>query len=594
VALALFLLRKALRIVRDNGFASLARRTYSFCRRKGWRYLSTGFDLEQRYRLWLKRTKGYASHPVPGELRYRPLISVVMPVCDPDPRWLAAAIESVLNQSYENWELCIADDCSRRADVRHLLEECASSDERVKVAFLPSRRGISGATNAAVGLSRGEFVGFLDHDDVLAPHALWAVARLLNEWPDLDMVYSDEDKIDPGGQRSEPFFKPDLSPDLLMSTNYITHFLVVRRAVLEDVGGLDPQFDGSQDYDLVLRIVERTRAVGHVADILYHWRRVPGSTSCDAGAKPYAFPAAMKALQAAALRQGFPAEVTMIAPGRYRVAYAVKGTPKVSVIIPTRDKVELLRRCIASLFERTSYRPFEVIVVDNRTRDPEALRYLEELREKKLVRVVPFDEEFNFSKLNNLAAKGADGDHIVFLNNDTEIVTGEWLEELLGHSQRPRVGAVGCRLVFPDGRIQHGGIVFGPDGVITHAFYRLADTDPGYMGLATVVRNCAAVTAACMMIKRSLFEEVGGFDENLRVSYGDVDLCFRLLRAGYFNVWTPHATLLHRESATRGEYQPTEDVRYFREKWRSFLDAGDPFYNANLEVVSGRYRLKLG
>jgi GT2 family glycosyltransferase len=437
-------------------------------------------------------------------------------------------------------------------------------------------------------------VGLLDHDDELTPWALSEVAKLLNRNPNLDFIYSDEDKLEPGGRRSEPFFKPDFSPDLLMSMNYITHFSVFRRELLDKIGGFRKGVEGSQDYDLILRASEDTKNIAHIPKILYHWRKIRGSSSSSTTAKVYAYRAAVKALEEALPRRKQPGKVEMLAPGRYRVRYVVKEKPLVSIIIPTKDKVNLLRRCVESIREKSTYTNYEIIVVDNNSVEKATGAYLEQIKNYPNTQVLTDNEPFNFSRINNFAASHACGDFLLLLNNDTEVITRDWLEEMLSHAQQQEVGAVGVKLLFPKKNLlQHAGVIVGLGGVAGHAFYGLPAENPGYMGLATVTRNYAAVTAACMMLRHSVFDEVGGLDEELDVAYNDVDLCLKIVEKGYYIVWTPHAVLYHHEWATRGQYQPERNIRYFCAKWHSFLEKGDPFYNPNLALDRADFMVKV-
>jgi len=593
---------KAGHIALDEGLSSLFRRAWRYLRRRGLRgiltQIDTQADYDRLYQLWIEKNE-----PKPSEfsrlrkevlsLLYQPLISIVMPVYNIDEVWLRKAIESVRSQIYPNWELCIADDGSTRPHIRRVLEEYRRQDDRIKVTHLPHNQGISVASNAALALATGEFVGFLDHDDELAPWALSEVVKLLNQNPDLDLIYSDEDKLEPDGRRSEPFFKPDFSPDLLMSMNYICHFSVFRRSLLNRIGGFRKGFEGSQDYDIILRVSEQTSKIAHIPRILYHWRKIPGSASSSVSVKSYAYEAAVKALEEALRRRNICGEVTVLAPGRYRVRYEVAGSPLVSIIIPTKDGLEFLQRCIESIRKKTTYHNYEIVVVDNGSRDLVTVDYLRRMERDGDCRVVVFDQPFNYSRINNLAVTRARGTFLVFLDNDTEVVTPEWLEEMLGHAQRQEVGAVGAKLLFPNNTIQHGGVIVGLGGVAGHAFYGLPATDPGYMGLTTVVRNCSAVTGACLMMRRSVFEEIGGFDEELDVAFSDVDLCLRIIQKGYYIVWTPHAVLYHHESATRGYCHPERNTRYFCNKWRDFLDRGDPWYNPNLALDRSDFMVRV-
>jgi GT2 family glycosyltransferase/glycosyltransferase involved in cell wall biosynthesis len=537
------------------------------------------------YQLWLERNAltSEKEHQLQERLQalaYQPTVSIIMPVYNTEEVWLRKAIESVQRQLYQRWELCICDDHSTAAHIPRVLTEYAEQDERVRVVTSSRNGGISAASNNALALATGEFVGFLDHDDELTPDALAEVIVLLNEKPELDFIYTDEDKITVEGRREEPFFKPDWSPDLLLSMNYIAHFSVVRRSLVLEVGGFTEGLEGSQDYDLFLRLTEKTDKIGHIARPLYSWRKIPHSTAGDTQAKPYAHMAGQRALQAHLQRRGIAGEVLdgLITPFRYRVRYHISGQPLVSILIPTKDRLELLKGCIDSIEKKTAYRRFELIILDNQSERPETLAYLASSPH----RVVPAPGPFNYSHINNLGAAQARGDFLLFLNNDTEVITEEWLTAMLEHAQRREVGAVGAKLLFPNRTIQHGGVVLGCGGFANHAFWGQADDQPGYCCLSHVVRNVSAVTGACLMTKKAIFEEIKGFDENLTVAFGDVDLCLRMREKGYVIVFTPHAVLYHLESASRKKLHPMEDEEYARRRWSSFWVRGDPYYNVHL------------
>jgi glycosyltransferase involved in cell wall biosynthesis len=538
------------------------------------------------YRRWVKEhTPGPAelqSMRAEGEaMTDGPLISVLTPVYDVDERWLRACIASVRNQAYPRWELCLVDDASPSPHVARVLEEEAKQDARVRFQRRQRNGGIATASNDALAMARGEYVALLDHDDELAPEALLEVARRVIADPGLDLVYSDEDKLDSAGRRIGAFFKPDWSPELLRSMNYVCHLGVYRRRILEELGGFRPGFDGSQDYDLVLRFTERTNRIAHVPAVLYRWRQIPGSVAGSGQAKPYAYEAGRRALEESVARCGEKAEVIQLKPGRYRVRYAIEGDPLVSVIIPTKDHPRLLAACLDSLDHTCAGRSLEILVVDNGSSSPKALRQLEEVARRH--RVIRDPSPFNWAALNNRAAHQARGDYLLFLNDDVEALEPGWLDAMLEQAQRPDVGAVGAKLLFPGGTIQHAGVVLGLGGAAGHLFTGSPGHRPGYFDLANVVREVSAVTGACMLVSRRLFEEVGGFDEKLGVAYNDTDFCIRLLQLGRRNLFTAHATLMHRESATRGNLHPAEDEREMRRKWGHLL-AADPWYNRNLSL----------
>lgn len=575
---------RAFDIVLTEGWGALLRRVLSVWRWprmiRGARFASPPGSLDEQYQLWLQAhaltsAKIRRIRQEAARLSYRPQISIITPVYNTDPAWLRDAIESVRGQLYDNWELCIADDASTKPAVPALLREY-QGDERIKVTYLEENQGISGASNAALALAGGEFVGFLDNDDELKPDALYHVVKRLNEQPDLDFIYSDEDKRSPDGRLVQPFFKPDWSPDLLLSTNYVPHFAVYRKRIVDEVGGLRSECDFSQDHDLVLRVTERTDRIGHVALPLYTWRMVPGSAALEAEAKPKSIEAATRALADAMQRRGSEAEI-VAGPfaNTYRVRYRIRGQPLVSIIIPTRDRVELLRSCIAKIDEKSRYRNYEILIVDNESRDEKTLDYLKKSRH----RCLSYPGRFHFAGMMNFAVRQAAGEHVILLNNDTEVIAPEWIEAMLEHSQRPEVAAVGARLLYPDGRVQHEGIIIGlGGGSAVNVDHR------GYFGLGQMVRNVSAVTGACLMTRRDLFERLGGFDENLRVAFNDVDYCLRARERGYLIVYTPYAVLYHYEAASRGSLHPPEDELYYRRRWGEPGKYCDPYYNPNLSA----------
>lgn len=590
---------KSIWVAYHQGPAELFKKVFRYLKKNSLQAIWAYRNRDLNYQLWLlqeaKRVKDLlssASEDI-AKFSYKPVISILVPVWNTNLTYLERAIESVSHQIYPFWELCIANDGSDKPGIIELLESFRSRDRRINIINLPEHTGIAGATNAALNLSTGDFVGFLDHDDELAPHALLQVARLLNEQPQLDVVYSDEDRVIGDSRRCDPIFKPDWSPDLLLSMNYIGHFLVVKRSLVKQVGGLRPEADGSQDYDLVLRVTERTRRIVHIPEILYHWRLTPDSITNRPQSRESALDRGGQVLSTALTRQGIQGQVIQIGEGRYRIIYKVHGDSLVSIIIPTKDKVKMLRRCIDSILEKSSYRNYEIIIVDNNSEDSTTLEYFRVIEGMDTCKLIPFTERFNYARINNFAVGQAKGEYLLFLNNDTEVISPDWLEEMMGYAQQPRVGAVGAKLLFPNNTIQHGGIIMGLRGVAGHAFYGVPASDAGYMDLAKVSRNCAAVTGACLMMRRNLFEEIGGFDEQLEIAYNDVDLCLRLIQRGYYVVWTPHAVLYHHESASRGHYQPEHNIRYFCEKWKTFLEAGDPFYNPNLALDRSDFMIKV-
>jgi O-antigen biosynthesis protein len=520
-----------------------------------------------------------------------PLISVVMPVYNTPEHYLREALASVVDQLYPNWELCIADDASTARSVAAVLAEYGRKEPRVKIVSRLTNGGISQATNSAVDIATGEHIAFLDHDDVLPEHALYMVAREIARDRDLDVIYSDEDKITRSGRRYDPHFKSDWNPDLFLGQNMISHLGVYRTSLVREVGGLRPEFDGSQDYDLALRIIERIepRRIRHIPHILYHWRAAAGSAARSAGEKPHALEAAERAVGDHLRRRAIPADVG-IAPGApfLQISYALDCELSVSIIIPTKDQKDLLSRCASGILERTRYQNLELLIVDNRSEETATHAYLDEIAADPRVRVLHYHEPFNFSLINNWAAKHAAGEVLLFLNNDTEVIDPDWLRHLVANACRIEVGAVGAKLIYPNGRVQHAGVILGLGGVAGHFHLGCQQHDPGYFSRALLQQNLSAVTAACLAMRRAVFDEIGGFNGHLRVAFNDVDLCLRLRQRGYLIVWTPLAELYHHESASRGSDLVSARHReflleneYMQAKWGWALRR-DPYFNPNL------------
>jgi GT2 family glycosyltransferase/SAM-dependent methyltransferase len=525
-----------------------------------------------------------------------PRISVLVPVYRPEPEILRRCVESVRRQTYQNWQLCLCDDGSGDPEIRALLDTFAAEDSRVAVGARDVNGGISAATNSAAEMATGEFLALLDQDDELDPGALAAAAVALAEDPEVDFVYTDEDKFEPDGRRSEPFFKPDWSPDQLMSHMYLGHMLVFRRSLFEEVGGFRSEYDGSQDFDLALRLTERARKVTHVPVVGYHWRKIAGSTAHDYRAKPGADLAARAALTDALRRRGEQGSVESgLHEGTFRIRRVVSEQPLVSVIVPFHDGAELLRRCVTSLQERAGYENWEAILVDNNSWEPETRAVLNRLTQDQRCRVLPYPQPFNWAAINNYAAQYAEGRHLLFLNADIEGRSDGWLEALVEQSQRHEVGAVGSRLLYPDGRVQHAGVVMGlGGGVAWHAFCFLPGDQPGYFGQAKVLRNYCAVTGACMMVPKEVFDSLGGFDQSLPVAYNDIDFCLRLRDAGLRIVYTPFSELVHEESAIRGHAsrEPIETAIMWQ-RWEPIIRR-DPYFNPNLDPLRSECSLDAG
>jgi glycosyltransferase involved in cell wall biosynthesis len=524
----------------------------------------------------------------------RPLISVLMPVYNTPKRWLDRAIESVVAQVYPNWELCIADDASPSPEVRQVLEKWKEKDARIRVTYREANGHISIASNSALELAQGEFVALVDHDDEVPVHALAEIVFFLADHPETDVVYSDEDKIDENGVRLRPYFKPDFMPDLLFGQNCVSHFAAYRTELVRRVGGFRAGYEGSQDWDLVLRVCEASSPgrIGHVPKILYHWRIIAGSTSLEISSKSYAVDSARRALADHFKRRGIKTSIEPVPGSNWQIVYPLPDQcPLVSIIIPTRNRADLVRLCVASIIARTSYSPYEIILVDNHSDDPEALSLFKQLAAEPNVRVVRYEGAFNYSAINNFAVHLASGELVCLLNNDIEAINEAWLTEMVSHAVRPEIGAVGAKLFYPNGRIQHAGVVLGLNGVAGHAFAQHPRDSHGYWNRARVAQNYSAVTAACMVVRKQVFEKVGGLNEkDLPVAFNDVDFCLRVREAGYRNLWTPFAQLYHHESISRGKddtpaklARAASEVDYMRRKWGSLLDR-DPAYNPNLAL----------
>ncbi|ALN92796.1 MULTISPECIES: glycosyltransferase family 2 protein [Lysobacter] len=528
-----------------------------------------------------------------------PLISIVLPVRDPPLAWLRRCIDSVIGQSYPYWQLCIADDVSHSGAVKRALREYAARDSRIQVHFRENHGHICEASNSAIELACGDYLGFLDHDDELGEEALAEMARAIQEHPEAQLLYSDEDKIDESGRRTEPNFKPAWNPDLLRSQNYICHFTVIRTELVRALGGLRPGYEGAQDHDLLLRCAERLQEhqIVHIPRVLYHWRISSHSTAQSGGNKSYALEAGRRAIEDHLGRTGVLARVEITPHGYYRTVRELRNRPLVSLIVPTRDRANLLRTCLDSVLVRTAYRPFEVLVMDNGSSEPEALAYLDELRRHEQVRVIARPGPFNFSAIINDGVRNAAGSVLCLLNNDTEVIAPDWLDEMVSHAIRKEVGAVGGMLYYPGDTIQHAGVILGVGGVAGHAHGHLRRGSNGYLGRAGVAHNMAAVTGACLAIRREVFEEVGGMDESLAVAFNDVDLCLRVSARGYRNVWTPFAELYHHESASRGAENTVEKRERFRIEAQTMLHRwgetllNDPAYNPNLSLDSVHFEL---
>jgi len=562
-----------------------------------------------RYKTWIEQNerldetdRTLIARRVAG-MPVKPLISVVMPTYETPEPWLRRAIESVRGQLYPHWELCIADDASPSPHVAAVVAEYQALDPRVKFVRRAANGHISAASNSALEIASGDFVALLDHDDEFSPLALYMVAEEINGHPDADLIYSDEDKIDANGTRFSPYFKPDWNHDLMLSHNMITHLAAFRRSVLVGLGGFRSAYDGSQDYDLMLRVIEQIgpQRIRHIPFILYHWRAIQGSTALAHGEKPYAHDLARKAIKEHLERTGHPGATVRPALNHslHRVTYPVPDpAPRVDIVIPTKDKIDLLRCCINSILQKTLYPNYRILVVDNRSEEEASHRYFAEVAADPRVLVVKYDAPYNFAALNNWAVGQCDAPLLAFVNNDIEVIAPEWLTEMVGHALRPEVGPVGAKLYYPNETVQHAGVIVGLGGLAGHAHHLAPRASAGYVGRAALIQSFSAVTAACLVLRRELFEKIGGFNaEAFGIAYNDVDLCLRLGEQGHRSVWTPYAELYHHESASLGD--PNSDKRRdqfkreadaFRARWAGVI-GHDPAYNPNLTRNAGDFAL---
>jgi GT2 family glycosyltransferase len=512
-----------------------------------------------------------------------PLLSVVIPVYRPELWYFRECIQSVIDQSYQRWELCLCDDSSGDPELTRAMAEFVTIDPRIRAFTLEANGGISRATNRALAEARGEFIVLVDHDDLLEPTALAEIAAIALDVADADIIYSDEDKVGQTERRTQPHFKPDWDPDMLLAFPYLGHLMALRHDLVTGIGGFRPEFDGSQDYDLMLRATESARRVVHIPKILYHWRIVAGSAAGDVEAKPWAYAASRRALEDAVARRSIDGYVESGPfPGSYHLRRRVEGTPSVSVIIPFRDQARLTMTCLQSLETAPGYDIEEVVLVDNGSTEPETRALRAWLERRPNTRVVDYPGSFNWSAINNAAAATCRTDMLLFLNNDIEATSDGWLHALVEQAQRPEIGAVGARLIYPDGRLQHAGVILGVGGIAAHIFSGKPVDRDSYFRWDDFVRSYSAVTGACMLVRREVFVAMGGFEEALPVAFNDVDFCIRLGRAGYRILYTPHAELTHYESVSRGVSGYSADFAEFLSRWWDLLKMDDPYYNRNL------------
>lgn len=526
------------------------------------------------------------------KLKHQPLFSIIMPVYNPPLIYLKKAIDSVIKQPYFNWELCIADDCSSNKNVKKILTEYQEKDKRIKVVYRKENGHISEASNSALQIAQGEFIVLLDQDDQLSTHALYLVAEAINKNPGAALIYSDEDKIDEEDNRFDPYFKSDWNPDLFMGQNMISHLGVYKKSIVKEIGGFRKGFEGSQDYDLALRFIQKIKSsqIIHIPHVLYHWRAVSGSTAVSTDNKEYAYTAGLNALNSFIRDQNLNAKVLPNNNYSYRVKWNLPDMPKVSIVIPTKDKAGVLSVCVDSILQKTNYSNYEIIIVDNNSAEVESIELFSSfIKKDSRVSVVQYNRPFNFSAIINYGVSKSTGEVLVILNNDTEVINEDWLEELVSHTMRKEIGAVGAKLLYPNGCIQHAGVILYENHPGIHIYQKRKENDPGYFNRLNLVQNYSAVTAACLAVKKELFELVGGLDEqNLSIAYNDVDFCLKLREKGFYNLWTPFSMLYHHESLSRDDDFDERNIERFKKehaymlrKWKKFI-SNDSYFSPNL------------
>lgn len=545
-----------------------------------------------KYRYWLKKhritpSKGQVIKEGLKDFQYKPLLSIIMPVYNVDIKWINKAIQSVKQQLYTNWELCIADDKSTSQALIKYLKRLEKNSQ-VKIVFRNKNGHISEASNSAIKLATGEFLVFLDNDDILYPHALAKIVEVLNKNKETDLIYSDEDKLDIKGKRIEPFFKPDWSLDLFLSTNYLCHLTAIRKKLVDTIGGFRRGYEGSQDYDLFLRVTEATKNIEHIPDILYSWRKIPGSTASVYSDKGYAENASLSALKDAIKRRKLNATVIKgLFPGSFRVKYEIKGKPLVSILISTKDDYKSINKCVSSIFEKTTYQNFEVIIIDSNSLEKETLDYYITLKGNPKIKLLNWKKKYNYSAVNNYGVQNSSGEYILLLNSNTTISSPDWIEGMLEHAQREKIGAVGIKLFYPNNTTNHVGIVLTTrnhhkDDKIAH--YVMRGSPNNIIGIPytkDIIRNYSAVSTVCLMIEKKKYLKIGGLDEIFEGDVSSIDFCLKLIKAGYNNIYTPYVELYYNESTSL--LNTKKDIQLVRERWYDKIQR-DPYYNINLKL----------
>ncbi len=583
-------------------------------------------NIDNGYQKWLKKEKFEIKL-----LKHTSFFSIIIPVYNTPKKFLEKAILSALNQKYKNFEICIVDDNSNNEETLSILKKY-EKNKKIKIIYRKKNGHISECLNSALMLAKGEYLVFLDHDDMLSPYALYENAKVINKNPNVKLIYSDEDKIDENDKRFAPYFKSDWNKDLFFSQNYINHLTVIKKEIVDKIGGFRKGYEGSQDYDLLLRSLNyiNDNEIFHIPKILYHWRAIEGSTALSPQAKEYATNAGIKALKDFFNSQNKKVEVIEgLISHSYKVIYPVPGKsfkdliepfvyselnkkiylnasdkkndgkkPFISIIIPTKDKVDYLKRCIDSIFKYTSYKNFEIIVINNNSIEKETFEYFDTISNEKSIKIINYNIPFNYSKLNNYAVSHSKGDILVFVNNDIEIISKNWLCEMIQHNLRDEIGVVGAKLYYENDTIQHGGVILGIGGVAGHSHKYFKKEEDGYFGRLKLIQNYSAITGALMSVRREIFEEVGGFEEELAVAFNDIDFCLKVLDAGYRNLWTPYVEAYHYESISRGKEDSPEkikrfnkEVEYMKNKWEKYI-LNDKYYNPNLTLTKEDFSLR--
>lgn len=606
-------LRTANRFVKSIFNKQYVKEQITKIKEKGWRVtwiemkrymiMGTAAEPEEFYQIWINKNEPNEEElekQKDTKFEINPKISIIIPMYNTPEKFFKELVDGLIEQTYPNWELCLADGSPEKNEK---LEKIYKKDERIKYKFIGENKGISGNTNAALELATGDFIALLDHDDLLPKFSLYEIVKCINKNPDVDFIYTDEDKFEElGGKRYDPYFKSDFAPDTLRANNFICHFSIFKKELMNELGGFRSEFDGAQDYDIILRMSEKAKKIIHIPKILYHWRVHALSTAKSGGtAKPYAYEAGIKAVQAHIDRIGLKGEVVSgNTLGTYKVNYEIKGNPKVSIIIPNKDYASTLKVCLKSIKKLTTYKNYEIIVVENNSEEQKTFDYYDEIDGKDKIKVVKYPEKgFNYSKIINYGVANSDGEYIIQLNNDTELITPNWIEEMLGFAQREDVGAVGAELFYPDKSIQHAGIIIGIGGVAGHVFRNIPHGMHGYFSKDAMIQNMSAVTAACIMASRKMYETVGNMDEKFEVAFNDVDFCLKIREQGKLIVYNPYVQFIHYESKSRGFEDTLEkqkrfkgEVERFQKKWEKILKNGDPYYNINLRLDNDQCAIK--